>query len=123
MSADDLEVARQFLSALASAAKTGDRGGLYPLLDPDVWWLTPQRDLRGIDEIREQLTWISGEHNLEFEFEEEGLTDLGDGSIVSDVQEIYRVKGTGDFAYARERRIELTIREGKIARYEMRVVG
>jgi hypothetical protein len=33
------------------------------------------------------------------------------------------MKGTGDFAYARDRRVELTIRDGVIARYEMRVVG
>jgi hypothetical protein len=30
------------------------------------------------------------------------------------------MKETGDFAYARDRRVELTIRGEKIARYEMR---
>jgi hypothetical protein len=39
------------------------------------------------------------------------------------VRETYRMKETGDFAYARERRIELTIREGMITRYEMRFAG
>jgi hypothetical protein len=39
------------------------------------------------------------------------------------VHETYRVKGSGDFAFARDRRVELTIRDGSIARYEMRVVG
>ena len=32
------------------------------------------------------------------------------------------MKGTGDFAYASERQIDLTIRDGKVTRYEMRVV-
>jgi hypothetical protein len=33
------------------------------------------------------------------------------------------MKDTGDFAYARARRIELTIQEGVITRYEMRFSG
>jgi hypothetical protein len=36
--------------------------------------------------------------------------------------EALRAKDTGDFAYSRDRRIELTIRDRKVARYEMRVV-
>jgi hypothetical protein len=59
--------------------------------------------------------------NLDIEFGEPEISDLGGGRIVSNVHEIYRMKGTGDFAYARDRRIELTIRDRKVARYEMRV--
>ena len=123
MTAGDLQLAREFLYALAGAAKTGERDALYPFLASDVAWLTPQRELRGLDEVRDQLTWLTPKEQLEIEFEEEEITDLGDGRIVSDVHETYRMKGSGDFAYARDRRIELTIREGKIARYEMRIVG
>jgi ketosteroid isomerase-like protein len=123
VSADELEVAKRFLEALAATAKTGDRDALYPFLARNVAWLTPQRELRGLDEVRDQLTWLLPKERLEIEFEEEEITDLGDGRIVSDVHETYRMKGSGDFAYARDRRIELTIREGKIARYEMRIVG
>ncbi len=123
MSADDLQIAKQFLETLAAAAKTGERDALYPLLAPDVAWLTPQTDLHGIDEVRERLTWLTPKHRLDIEFEETGVTDLGEGRVVSDVHEIYSVKENGEFAYARDRRIELTIREGKIARYEMRIVG
>lgn len=123
MSAGDLACARQFLAVLAEAARTGDRNSIYELLDPDVEWLTPKRDVRGIDEARDALIWIRPPDNLDVEFAEPELTDLGDGRIVSDVQETYRVKGTGDYAYVRARRIDLTIRDGKVARYEMRVVG
>jgi ketosteroid isomerase-like protein len=122
MSAEDLELAEQFLSALANAAETGDRDALYRFLDTDVTWLTPQRDLRGIEEVRNELTWVARHDNLDVEFEQ-ALTDLGDGAVVADVHETYRIKKTGDFAYTRDRRIELTIRDGKVARYEMRVVG
>jgi hypothetical protein len=39
------------------------------------------------------------------------------------VHEIYRWKETGEVSYERDRRIELTIGDGKISRYEMRIVG
>jgi len=123
MSADDLALARRFLDALAAAAQSGDRDHIYPLLAADVEWLTPKREVRGLDEAREQLTWIRPPDHLDVEFEESELTDLGDGRIVTDVHETYRMKGSGDFAYAQERRIELTVRDGKIARYEMRREG
>jgi ketosteroid isomerase-like protein len=122
VSAGDLDIARQFLAALAEAARTGNRGGLVPLLAQDVEWVTPKRDLDGIDEVREQLTWIAPHRKLDLEFEQE-LTDLGDGRIRSAVRETYRMKGTGEFAFVRDRRIELTIRDERVARYEMRVVG
>jgi ketosteroid isomerase-like protein len=122
VTAGDVDIARQFLGALAEAARTGDRNGLLPLLAPDVEWVTPQRDLGGIDQVRDQLTWIEAHRTLDLEFEQE-LTDLGDGRVVSAVHETYRIKESGDFAYARDRRIELTIRDEKITRYEMREVG
>jgi hypothetical protein len=34
-----------------------------------------------------------------------------------------RIGRTGDFAFARDRQIELTSRGGEIARYEMRIDG
>jgi len=36
---------------------------------------------------------------------------------------VYRVKKTGEFAYRRTVRVELTIRDRKIARYELSVVA
>jgi hypothetical protein len=123
MSAEDLELARAFLDVLATAAKTGDRTALYSLLAHDVEWLTPQRDVHGLDAARKELTWVAPPDNLDLQFNEPELNDLGGGRVVSDVLEVYRMKETGEFAYARDRRIELTIRDGKVARYEMWIVG
>jgi ketosteroid isomerase-like protein len=126
MSADDIDIATRFLETLAVAAKTGNpeaQEALYPFLAPDVEWVTAKRDLHGIDEVQAQLTWLSPPDTLDVEFDEPDLTDHGDGRVVSDVHETYRLKGTGEFGYARDRRIDLTIREGKIARYEMRVLS
>jgi ketosteroid isomerase-like protein len=120
---ENLDVARQLLDALAGAAKTGDREALYPLLAPDVEWSMPQRDLRGLDDLRDQLTWVRPPDNLDVEFDELELTDRGDGRVEAEVRETYRLQSNGQVAYIRRRRIELTIRDGKITRYEMRMAG
>lgn len=123
MSADEVEFAHRFLEALRVAATTGDREGVYPFLAPDVEWVTPKRTLTGVGQIRDQLTWAAPPDKLDLEFGEPQTVDLGDGRIVSDVHEIYRMKGSGEFAYARDRQIELTIRAGMIVRYELRDIG
>ena len=69
--------------------------------------MTPKRDLLGVDEARDRLTWIRSPDNLDLELDEPELTDLGGGRIVSDVHETYLVKETGDYAYAGDRRIDL----------------
>ena len=122
MAADDLEVASQFRVALEAAAKTGDRSAVYPMLASDVEWVAPQRTLHGIDEVREDMIWGFPPDQLDIEFELGSLEDPGDGRIAFGVHEIYRMKGTGDFAYERDRRIELTIRDGKISRHEMKII-
>ena len=124
MSADDLELVEEFIAVLAAAANSGDRDALYPLLAPDVEWLTPQRRLYGVGEVRNQATWplLSPRATLEVEVEVQ-TTDHGGGRIVSDIHETYRVKGTGDFAYARDHKLDLTIREGRIARCELGFAG
>ena len=123
MRAEDVEVAGQFLAALKAAAESGNRESVYPLLAPDIEWVTPKRTLRGIDEIREELTWGSPPENLDLEFQAGEWVDLDDRGVACDVHEIYRWKETGEVSYERDRRIELTIGDGKISRYEMRIVG
>jgi len=123
LSADDLELAEQFLATLATVANTGKRELLYPFLAADVEWNTPRRDLAGLDEVREELTWITAPESFDLEFEATQRDDLGDGRIVTDFHELDRTKGTSEVAHTRDRQIELTIRDGKIARYEMRIVG
>jgi hypothetical protein len=73
--------------------------------------------------VREELTWITAPENLDLDFEVRQMSDLGGGRVVTDVHELYRAKGTGEVAHTRDRRIELTIRDGKVSRYEMRIVG
>jgi ketosteroid isomerase-like protein len=109
--------------SLEEAAESGDREAVYPLLAPDVEWVTPKRTLRGIDEIREELTRSLPPENLDLEFQADDWVDLGDRRLACDVHQVYRWKETDDVSYERDRRIELTIRDGKIGRYEMRIVG
>ena len=123
MSADDLAVARQFLDALAAGAKTGELDGVFPFLAADVEWVTPLRDLRSVGEVRKELHWFTPRETLDVDFEELELIDLGGGRFALDFHETYRTKRGGELAYERDRRIELAIRDGKVARYEMRFSG
>jgi hypothetical protein len=52
VSAGDLACARQFLDVLAEAARTGEHDSIFELLAADVEWVTPKRDVRGIDACR-----------------------------------------------------------------------
>src|SRR5262245_23514478 len=123
MSADDVAVAREFLTALAAAAKSGEFDDVYPFLASDVEWTNTLRDLHGVGEVRNELAWYSPRTSLEVDFEEEELLDLGRGRFATEFREIYRMKRTGELAYERGRRIELTIRDGKVSSYEMRFAG
>jgi ketosteroid isomerase-like protein len=119
MGAQDVEVAERFRVALEAAVRTSDREAVFNLLAPDVEWVMPKRTLRGIDEMRREWTWGSSPESFDYEFEEGDWVDEGDGRLGCDVREIYRLKETGDFAYARRRHVQVTISEGKITRYEM----
>ena len=123
MGSAELELGRRFRLALEDAAKTGDWKGVYPCLAPDIEWITPKRTLTGIDEVEHDLIWGSPPELLDLEFEVGDWVELGEGRLALRVHEIYRMKGSGDFAYERDRRIEIAIREGQISRYEMRIVG
>lgn len=123
MSTDIVEIATGFLTALEAAATTGERDSLYPFLATDVEWVTPQRELVGIDAVKGELTWGSPPEKLDLEFERGDWVHLAEGRVASDVRQVYRLKTTGEFAYRRTRRIELAIRDGKISHYEMRNVG
>ena len=39
------------------------------------------------------------------------------------VRQVYRMKATGDFAYERQREIQPVVGNGRVNRYEMRIVG
>jgi ketosteroid isomerase-like protein len=117
---EDAELAATFLHALEAAAKTGARDHLYSFLAADVEWVTPQRVLLGIEAVRTEHTWGNPSEQLDVDFEGADWVELADGRIGSDVRQVYRMRRTGEFAYRRTRRIELTVRDGKISRYELR---
>jgi ketosteroid isomerase-like protein len=93
------------------------------LLAPDVEWVTPQRTLHGITDIQENWNWGSSPESFDYAFEEGEWTDDGEGRLVCEVRQVYRVRETGDFAYERMRRVRLTVHDGKIGRYEISIIG
>jgi ketosteroid isomerase-like protein len=123
MALADLETASKFRTAVEVALQTGEREAVYALLSSDIEWITPQRTLQGIDGIKDELTWGTPSETLDVEFEEGDWVEQGDGRVGCEVHEVYRLKGSGEVAYERDRSIELTVSEGKVSRYEMRIVG
>ena len=93
MGTDIAEIATAFLTALEAAAKTGERDPLYPFLAPDAEWVTPQRDLVGVDEIRRELTWVGPSDKLDLAFERGELVELGEGRVASEVRQVYTREG------------------------------
>jgi len=123
MSPDDVKVAEAFLAALGTAAQTGDRSAVLPFLAPDIVWVTPKRELDGLEGVEEGLTWVVPPEHLDVEFAPAGWVDLGDGRMACDVHETYRLKGTDEIAYERDLRILCSLSHGLVSRYEMQVVG
>jgi hypothetical protein len=121
--AEPTEVASGFLAALEEAARSGNREPVFLWLAPDVEWVIPARTLQGIDEVREKHTWGYPPEHFDVEFEAGEWVDLGGGRLSCDLREIYRWKETGEPAQHQDRRIQVEIRQGKVRRYEMRVVG
>jgi ketosteroid isomerase-like protein len=120
VSAEDLEVAKRFTSALAEAFETGNREAVYAVFADDIEYTTPHRTLRGLDEVREKLKWGSGSEpeNLDVEVEEGEWHDLGGGHLVRESRMVQRWKETGELATSMRINVDLRVRAGKIARYE-----
>src|SRR6478736_824958 len=123
MPSESVEVAERFRVALEAAVRTGERDAVLALLAPDVEWVTPQRTLHGITDIQENWNWGSPPESFDYAFEEGEWTDDGEGRLVCEVRQVYRVRETGDFAYERMRRVRLTVHDGKIGRYEISIIG
>jgi ketosteroid isomerase-like protein len=123
VASEDLELADRFRVALETPVRSGDREAVLELLAPDVEWVTPQRTLHGIDELRTWRIWGASAETFDFEFAEGDWVDRGDGRFVCHGRQVYRLKETEEVAYERERGIEITIREGKISRYELLFTG
>jgi ketosteroid isomerase-like protein len=123
VTSEDVQIATRFRAALETAVSTGDRSALLELVAPDVEWVTPLRTVRGVDELETWRVWGSSGESFDFDFGEGEWVDRGDGRVDCEVHQVYRVKESGDFAYERQRRIELTIEDGRVSRYEVRVVG
>ncbi len=120
MSAGDIAVAERFRAAVEEAFATGDRELVYALFADDVEYTTPRRTLRGVTEIREKLKWGGEKEHLDVERDEGDWRDLGDGNVASETRVVQRWKETGEVASTMVVEEQLTVRDGKIVRYERR---
>ena len=123
MPASALDTAQQFQSAVEAAFRTGDFEPVVVLLAPDVECITPQHSVYGIEAMIEELSRARPVERLEVELENGDWKRRGDGRYSREIRALFRSKETGELSYSRDRSFELTIRAGKVSRYEMRFDG
>ena len=123
MPAHELETAQQFQSAAEAALRTGDFGPIVALVAPDVESVTPVHSQHGVDALIEELRRAHPAESLDIELEGGDWKALGKGRYSCEIQALYRSKATGELSYSRDRSFELTIRDGKVSRCEMRFAG
>ena len=120
MPASDLDTAQQFQSAVEDAFRTGDFGPVAALLAPDVECVTPQHSLSGPEAMIEELRRARPAGRFDVELESGDWKHRGDGRYSREIRALFRSNETGELSYTRDRTFELTIRAGKVSRYEMR---
>ncbi len=103
--------------------RTGDFEPLVALLSPDVECVMPQHTLQGVDAFTEELRRARPSERFELEFEDGGWTELGNGRYSCEMRVHYRSTVSDELSYSRDRSFELTIRDGKVGRCEMRFAG
>jgi ketosteroid isomerase-like protein len=120
MSASDLDTAQQFQSAVEGAFRTGDFGPVAAFLAPDVECVTPQHSLSGPEAMIEELSRARPAGRVDVELESGDWKQRGDGRYSRQITALFKSQETGELSYSRDRSFELTIRDGKVSRYEMR---
>ena len=117
MSEEDVEVVRRFRAAV----RDDDRESAAAVLAPDVEWVVSKnKTLHGVDEVANHYLGKSpgGPENLDVESDLGELEHGGGGRVSAVNHQIFRWKESGELAYERRARIDYTIRDGKIVRYE-----
>jgi len=122
MAAADLDTAQEFQSAAEVAMLTGDFEAVMALVAPDVEVVTPLHSLEGVDALTEELSRARPADSTHVEFEHGAWKQLRNGRYLSEVRVLFK-KETGELSYSRDRSFELTIQDGKVTRYEMRLAG
>jgi len=122
MAAADLDTAQEFQSAAEVAMLTGDFEAVMALVAPDVEVVTPLHSLEGVDALTEELSRARPADSTHVEFEHGDWKVLRNGRYLSEVRVLFK-KETGELSYSRDRSFELTIQDGKVTRYEMRLAG
>ena len=120
MPAADLDIARQFQSAIEVGLRAGDFEPIVGLVTPDVECVMPVHTVYGIDALTEELRRGRPAESLEVEFENGEWKQLGNGRYSWETHVLFRSKATGELSYTRDRSFELTIRGEQVSRCEMR---
>jgi len=123
MSDPDLDTAQHFQSAAEAAVRSGDFERVVAFLAPDVECVTPQHSVQGVEAVTEELRRARPTERFDVEFETGDWRLLGNGRYSCELRALYRSKVSDGLSYSRDRSFEVTIRGGRVSRYEMRLAG
>ncbi|MGN6558224.1 MAG: hypothetical protein ACTHMY_12380 [Solirubrobacteraceae bacterium] len=93
------------------------------LLAPDVECITPLHSLTGVEATIEELGRARPPETFGLEFETGEWKELGNRRYSCELRVYLRSKVADDLSYSRDRTFELTIRDGKVSRKELRFAG
>lgn len=122
-STDCIRVTLPFQSAAQDGWRTGDFGLVRRLLAPDVECITPLHSLTGVEATIEELGRARPPETFGLEFETGEWKELGNRRYSCELRVYLRSKVADDLSYSRDRTFELTIRDGKVSRKELRFAG
>ena len=123
MLAQDLDTAQQFQAAAEDALRSGDFAAIVALLAPDVECVMPQRSVYGVEATTEELRRARPSERFDLRFDSGEWKELGNGRYSCEIRAHYRSTVSDDLSYSRDRSFEVTIRDGKVSRFEMRFAG
>jgi ketosteroid isomerase-like protein len=119
VSGEVADTARRYREALLA----GDLETAVGLLHPDVVLVLPRGTLVGVDDVRAFLAGQSPLENLDVETHAGELQPVNCARVRSVNTQVWRWRESGDVAYERRSEAEYTVRDGKIARLEVRIVA
>jgi len=120
VSTPDVDIAQQFQAAAETGLQTGDFEPVAALLAADVECVMPQHTVHGVDALVEELSRARPSERFDMEFESDDWKAAGTDRLTCEIRVLYQSKVSDDLSYSRDRSFDLTIRDGKVSRFEMK---
>jgi ketosteroid isomerase-like protein len=118
VSGEVADTARRYREAL----RTGDLETAVGLLHPDVELVLPRGTVTGVEEVRAYLAAQAPLEHIDVETHAGEVEPVDADQVRASTAQRWRWRESGDVAYERQSEARYTVRDGRIARVEVRHV-